>query len=165
MGMYTGVFNVVDKDSQGTENVVPNQPQQQAAVLAAPAAAQGGSCGSGGGGCGCGGGAKRAQAPQGPAVVAEQEGSTQVIKTSYTLNGDIAPNNFTVKAGQPVRMEIEVKESGSGCMSTIMVPSLADDPQPLIQGKNIVFNFTPQKTGSFPITCAMGVPRGAIQVN
>lgn len=155
MGMYTGTFNVVDENSASAGSAV----QQQAA---APSQ-QGGSCGSSGG-CGCGG-AQKAQAPQGPAIAAQQQGSIQVIKTTYSLSNDIQPNNFTVKAGIPVRMEIEAKESGSGCMGSIMVPGLTDQPQILTQGQNIIFNFTPQKTGNFPITCAMGVPRGSIQVN
>lgn len=159
MGMYTGVFNVVD-GSLGAAGI-QNQPQQQQQALAA--APSGGSCGSGG--CGGCGGAKKAQAPQGPAVVVAQQGNTQVIKTTYTLSNDIQPNNFTVKAGIPVKMEIEVKESGSGCMGTIMIPGLVNQPQLLTQGQNITFEFTPQKTGSFPITCAMGIPRGTIQVN
>lgn len=165
MGMYTGAFNVVDENSQGA--IAPstqNQPQQQAVAGAQVAPKQGGSCGSSGG-CGCGGGAKKAQAPQGPAVAAAKQGETQVINTTFTLNNDIQPNNFTVKKGVPVKMVINVKESGSGCMGTIMIPGLINEPKLLTQGEDITFNFTPQKTGSFPITCAMGIPRGQIQVN
>ena len=159
MGMYTGVFNVTDKSSLG----VQNQPQQQA-LAGAQAAPSNGGCGSSGA-CGCGGGAKKAQAPQGPAVAAVKQNDTQVINTTFTQNNDIQPNSFIVKKGVPVKMVISVKENGSGCMGTIMIPGLVNDPKLLTQGEDIAFNFTPQKTGSFPITCAMGILRGQIQVN
>lgn len=89
----------------------------------------------------------------------------QIIKTAYaSSNQDIVPNEFTVKAGVPVRLEVDVKENGYGCMSTIMVPGLYNNPQYLEAGKVIVMEFTPEKKGSFLITCAMGVPRGRITV-
>ncbi|MCL6096655.1 MAG: sulfite exporter TauE/SafE family protein [Patescibacteria group bacterium] len=165
MGMYTGVFNVVDGQGTGASNPSTQQAVQAAQAIVQPAqqAAAGGACGSGG--CGCGGGAGKAQVPQGPAVAAEQQGSVQVLKATYTLNNDIRPNNFTVKAGTPVRMEIDVKESGSGCMASIMIPRLVNQPQLLTAGQNITFNFTPQTPGDYPITCAMGIPRGSIKVN
>ncbi|OGG15357.1 hypothetical protein A3D77_07490 [Candidatus Gottesmanbacteria bacterium RIFCSPHIGHO2_02_FULL_39_11] len=148
MGMYTGVFNVVEKSTD--------------AVAQAPPAKSGVSCGTGG--CGCGGGAK--QAVQQPVVAqeAKREGAVQVIKTTYTADRDISPNEFSVKAGTPVRMEIDVKDNGSGCMGTITIPRLVDDPQYLAKGKTITFNFTPNGKGNYPITCAMGVPRGVIKV-
>lgn len=155
MGMYTGYFNVVEK---GTDTV----SAQQAAVAQAPPTNSGASCG-GGGGCGCGGGRKQATnlAVTGTAT---QEGTLQVIKTTYTQDKDISPNEFTVKAGSPVRMEIDVRDNGSGCMGTITVPRLVDNPQYLAKGKTIVFEFTPSSPGDYPITCAMGVPRGVIKV-
>jgi len=88
----------------------------------------------------------------------------QVLKTSYTYDADIEPNSFVVQAGKPVKLEIDVKENGYGCMSTIVVPGLYEKPEYLQAGKIIVMNFTPQKTGDYPITCAMGVPRGIIKV-
>lgn len=156
MGMYTGVFNVVEK---GTDIVAAKKD----AIAQAPPAKSGTSCGGGGGGCGCGGGNKQTANP----VVsgeATQEGTVQVIKTTYTQDKDISPNEFTVKAGLPVKMEIDVRDNGSGCMGTITVPKLVDDPQYLAKGKTITFNFTPSEKGNYPITCAMGVPRGVIKV-
>jgi plastocyanin domain-containing protein len=97
--------------------------------------------------------------PTSPAADAATD--EQVIKTAYTLAGDIQPNTFTVKAGQPVRFEVDVQENGSGCMSTIMIPGLYNTPQLLSAGEKIVMQFTPN-AGSYQITCAMGVPRGTI---
>lgn len=153
MGMYRGTFNVVGDNGSGSAAAPP---------------AGGGSCGSSGG-CGCGGAAIAQQKLQDsvsssptPAV---QQGDVQIIKTIYTQDNDIQPNRFNVKVGQPVRMEIDVKDNGYGCMGNIMVPGLTQNPQLLIKGKPIVFNFTPTKTGDYLITCAMGVPRGVIKAN
>jgi len=172
MGMYPGQFNVVDGTSGNSANTAVLAKQK-------PIATTTGSCGGGGGGgCGgCGGGftprppvtgktetvtpqvQPDSQANQNP--VAE----TQVIRATYaSRQTDIVPNNFTVLAGKPVRFEIDVKEDGQGCMSTVMVPGLANSPQYLEAGKTMVFEFTPDKTGDYDITCAMGVPRGKITV-
>lgn len=165
MGMFTGVFNVVSNNKTGT-NQTETAVQNQAAVInnadtAPPPSGSGASCG--GGGCGCGGGARQAAKP---AVAGEttQDGAIQVIKTIYTRDRDISPNEFTVKTGKKVRMEIDVKDNGSGCMSTITVPGLVDDPKYLAKGETIVFEFTPVSPRNYPITCAMGVPRGVIKV-
>lgn len=89
----------------------------------------------------------------------------QIIKTAYaSSNEDIRPSDFTVQSGKPVKFEVDVKENGSGCMSTIMVPGLYDTPQFLEAGKVISMEFTPEKKGAYLITCAMGVPRGTINV-
>lgn len=151
MGMYTGQFKVVDNS-----NVAP-----------APAAKNTGSCGGGSGGCGCGGGkvkAANAGAQVSPAPAKDQNG-VQLLKTVYTYDNDISPNEFSVKAGKPVRMEIDVRDQGSGCMGSIYIPQLTTSPEFLDRGKTVVFEFTPEKPGNYPITCAMGVPRGSITVN
>jgi plastocyanin domain-containing protein len=83
---------------------------------------------------------------------------------NYTKARDIAPNSFTVNRGEKVRLEVNPTETGAGCMSSIMVPGLYDKPQPLVKGKKLVMEFTPQKPGAYKITCAMGVPRGVINV-
>ncbi|MDP3900595.1 MAG: sulfite exporter TauE/SafE family protein [bacterium] len=163
MGMYTGVFNVVEA---GAENqAAPDSQSSAAGTLAA------GSCGGGGsGGCGgCGGGKpfvpnSATGSAQNELIPVADDSDAQVIKTAYTYNDDIQPNVFTVSAGKPVTLEIDVKENGSGCMSTIMIPGLYERAQYLQKGKKIVMSFTPQTKGEYPITCAMGVPRGLIKV-
>ena len=170
MGMYTGAFNVVDENS--TVSTVSSKNNNTTA-----ATTTGGSCGgSGGGGCGggvstggggCMGGGKPVTPSAGKvetAPAAASAPSEQVIKTSYTLNNDIQPNTFTVKAGQPVKFVVDVKENGQGCMSTITIPNLTTDIYQLTAGKSIDFAFTPSKKGVYQITCAMGVPRGTITV-
>lgn len=168
MGMYTGVFNVVDEDGKqaASTDTVASQDTPKA---------QGSTCGSGGaggsgGGCGgCGGTAKPVTPSEGKVETAATATNTatqneQLIKVAYTYDDDIQPNTFTVKADQPVRMVVDVKEDGSGCMSTIMIPGLANTPQLLEKGSKLEMAFTPTKKGVYQITCAMGVPRGTLTV-
>lgn len=156
MGMYRGVFNVV---AAGGAALNARSGQNIAALP------QGQGCAAGGGGCGCGGGgAPKKALDSAPTAAVKNSGNEQVITTQYTLNEDIVPNRFTVKKGIPVKFEVDVKENGQGCMSTIMVPGLYNNPQLLTGGQKIVMAFTPDQTGDYDITCAMGVPRGVIAV-
>lgn len=164
MGMYTGVFNVVDEDTKVSTTTTQDEP-------AAPSGTCGsGGSGAGGGGCGgCGGGGKAVEPSAGkvetvPAATEKAAAAEQIIKTSYTAYEDIQPNTFTVKAGQPVRMIIDVKEDGVGCMSSIMIPRLFAKPQLLEAGKTLEMAFTPTEKGSYPITCSMGMARGTLIV-
>ncbi len=164
MGMYRGQFTVVDDNgSAGAANqgIQAPQPKLAAAVPSAPSG--GGSCGGSGGGCGCGGGAKKPVVTD-PGAAPVVKNDVQVITTTYTRDRDISPNTFTVKAGVPVRLDVDVKDTGSGCMSTIMVAG-ATQPVFLEKGKTLSLSFTPTSKGELPITCAMGVPRGKIIVN
>ena len=160
MGMYTGSFTVVDDTGAAApqQTTLANSQTQNSGST-------GGSCSSGG--CGCGGAAKKAAALQNsnePATKAVTQGNVQVIKATYTALGDISPNTFTVKANQPVKFEIASKDNGEGCMGSIAVPNLSKKVEMLTKGETTTFEFTPTSTGTYPITCAMGVPRGQIQV-
>ena len=172
MGMYTGSFNVVDGSAVGSNSNTNTKGNTYAAAPVAnnPAPSAGGSCGGSGGGCGCGGGAKNIKPSAN--VPAQNVPSTdntntqiQLIKATYSVANDIQPNNFTVKANVPVRFEILANDNGAGCMGSVALPGLAQDYYPFQQGQTAVFNFTPTQTGTYKITCAMGVPRGTITVN
>lgn len=179
MGMYNGVFTVVDQ-SADTKTITPE-----------PVPTSNGSCG-GKGGCGCGAKAQQVQAgtPLGtapqvtlaptvtpvatqlttitPLVTEEATVTTapvQVIKATYTERSDVQPNSFTVKANIPVRFEIEAKNDGYGCMGSMTIPGLTRQIEVFTAGQTMVFEFTPTKPGRYSMTCAMGVPRGVIQVN
>ncbi|MDD5463628.1 MAG: sulfite exporter TauE/SafE family protein [Candidatus Moranbacteria bacterium] len=149
MGMYTGTFNVVDENG-----VVPASTASTDTTATAPAS--GGSCGgSGGGGCGgCGGGAQVKKDTTD--TVAKVDGGVQTISATYTANDYLQPNSFKVKAGTKVKLTIDVKDSGRGCGSTIMIPGLYSNATPLQAGTPIVMEFTPEK-GSYDITCGMGM--------
>lgn len=86
-----------------------------------------------------------------------------VFKTVYTSKFDIQPNSFRVKAGQKARLEVDVRDQGFGCMSTIMVPGLYNRAEYLSKGI-LVLDFVAAQRGQYPITCAMGVERGTITV-
>ena len=160
MGMYTGAFNVVDGNTTG---VTAPQAQVAAANPNPAPAGNGGSCGGSSGGCGCGGGAKKAVTTTSGTV--ETQGSVQLIKAVYTQDKDIVPNQFTVKSGQPVKFEIEARDDGVGCMGSVTLPGLSSKVEVFSKGQTTTFEFTPTKAGTFGITCAMGIPRGQIQVN
>ena len=86
------------------------------------------------------------------------------LATIYKLDSDITPSSFTAKVGQKTTLEVDVQEDGQGCMSTIMIPGLDDNPQYLKSGKKLTLSFTPKRAGTYQITCAMGVPRGTVRV-
>lgn len=170
MGMYRGKFVVIDSDSaDANSGSNPSDGYRVVGSITDSTNIRGaGGCGAGGGGCGgCGGGNRAPVAPQ-PGTVqninSDSGTNVQVIKTVYTYERDIQPNSFTVKAGVPVRFEVDAKENGEGCMSTIMIPRLYNQPTYLAAGDKIIMEFTPQTPGRYPITCAMGVPRGEIIV-
>lgn len=141
MGMFTGSFKVVDQNTNTNSTL---------------------SLSANGGGCGCGGEARK------PVAVAPGEtttqGNTQLLKATYTSLDDISPNKFTVKVNQPVRFEIAAQDDGQGCMGSVTIPKLTKQVDIFTKGQTIVFEFTPASTGTYNITCAMGVPRGQIQV-
>jgi len=88
----------------------------------------------------------------------------QIVSVSYSQLTDIVPRSFTFKKGESIRMEIMANDNGTGCMSTVMIPGLFQKPQTLIKGQKLIMEFTPALAGSYQITCAMGVPRGDINV-
>lgn len=112
--------------------------------------------------------ASRIVFPANAAIVsseAKSSGDTQTITTTYKSGVDILPKEFTVKAGQPVKFLVDVKDEGFGCMSTIMIPGLYNQPLFLKKDTQLALEFTPGKKGSYPITCAMGVKRGTLIVD
>ncbi|MFA4930319.1 MAG: sulfite exporter TauE/SafE family protein [Patescibacteria group bacterium] len=189
MGMYTGYFEVVDQNGSKDSNSVSGSVESSslpAGSCGVSAGGTSGGCGgstgtSGGCGGGCGGSSSFSSGDvvEGPTQsdttvngdnsLANDNGvdksEVQVIKTIYTKQKDIVPNSFTVKNNQPVRLEIDVQESGGGCMGSIMIPGLYNLAEYLTKDKDIVMEFTPTKTGKYQITCGMGVLRGTIQVS
>jgi sulfite exporter TauE/SafE/copper chaperone CopZ len=89
----------------------------------------------------------------------------QVIKATYTLNEGMQPKTLSAQAGKKVRLEVDVKENGVGCMSTMLIPGLADQAKYLKGGKTLTFEFTPTKAKNYSITCAMGLPHGTLKVS
>jgi plastocyanin domain-containing protein len=149
MGMYPGEFRVVENETAQTGSAVPDK---KVAVSGSSAAATPSAS------------ADSSKTFETPADSYKDKG-LQIIKTAYASSGeDIQPKEFTVKAGSPVKFLVDVKENGSGCMSTIMIPGLHNTPEYLEAGQVISMEFTPTEKGSYPITCAMGVQRGTLNV-
>jgi len=161
MGMYTGVFNVVDKNGQGAPVGAVEQPVRTSGAGSCGGMV-GGGCGGGaaatggGGGCGgCGGGAQIKK--DATATIAQVAGDTQIINAAYTANNYLQPNSFKVKAGTNVKFTIDVKDDGRGCGYAIMIPVLYNNAVPLEAGQPITMEFTPTAKGSYDITCSMGM--------
>lgn len=95
---------------------------------------------------------------------AKAQGDIQEINSVFTVQDDIQPNTFTVKAGEPVRYTVRSEEDGLGCMSNIKIPGLYEEAQFLLAGQDVIMEFTPQEKGQYPITCDMGMQRGLLIV-
>ena len=84
----------------------------------------------------------------------------QVIKMD--VDWTFKPTRFTVKKGVPVRWEIN-GVNVSGCSNEVVIPSL-NIRKKLDEGLNII-EFTPEKDGTIPFSCGMGMITGSIIVN
>lgn len=76
----------------------------------------------------------------------------------------ISPKTFTAKVGKPTTLEVVAKDDGVGCMSTILIPGLADTPRLIKKGQTYRLSFIAKAPGDYPITCAMGVKFGTITI-
>jgi len=86
----------------------------------------------------------------------------QVIKMKASSFG-YEPNYFKVKAGVPIRWEIE-DVGTSGCTNAIISKGLFPDEIPLTPGQTSVQEFTPTKPGKYKFSCWMGMVSGIIEV-
>ncbi|MBU3978504.1 sulfite exporter TauE/SafE family protein [Patescibacteria group bacterium] len=87
--------------------------------------------------------------------------NAQILKATFTIDNDIQPQQFRVKADEPARLEIDAIDDGAGCMGSVMIPGLTNSAQFFTKGETTVLSFTAKK-GKYYLTCAMGVPRGEI---
>ncbi len=84
----------------------------------------------------------------------------QVIQMA--VGSTYVPNRLTVRAGVPVRWEID--GSGAvGCAASLQSPALGIRARALSRGVNIV-EFTPAKKGDYTFSCSMGMVRGTMHV-
>ena len=83
----------------------------------------------------------------------------QVIRMRLGVNPAYKPSDtYTVKAGMPVRMEIE--GIGTGCRGVLTIPK-ARVSVPLNKSLNVLV-FTPKKAGGYVFSCSMGMFPGLI---
>ncbi len=85
----------------------------------------------------------------------------QLIKMKASSSG-YAPNYFKVRAGIPVRWEIE-DVGTSGCTNAIISRSLFSGQIDLTPGKTSIKEFTPAKPGKYKFSCWMGMISGTIE--
>ncbi len=91
---------------------------------------------------------------------AVQNGDVQVVQLSYKdLN--YYPSTIYLKAGVPARIEVDT-EKVTGCMRTIVIPSL--NIKKTVSASDNVIEFTPTKEGTIPFSCIMGMGRGTFIV-
>mgnify|MGYP001578607829 CR=1 FL=1 len=91
----------------------------------------------------------------------EFDGTRQIVRTKFTDTG-YSPLTFTVRAGVPVRWEIDGNGFAGGCRSTFQVPKYRVSTL-IAAGTNIV-EFTPTASGTVPFSCGMGMYRGSFTV-
>ena len=94
------------------------------------------------------------------AVMAENTGEMQYVRTEVDYGSYEA---FVVRKGVPVEWTIVVPEGKlNGCNGEIVVPDM-DLTVKLREGENVV-SFTPDKTGTIPYSCWMGMIKSSISV-
>jgi sulfite exporter TauE/SafE/copper chaperone CopZ len=85
----------------------------------------------------------------------QMEEGVQVAKMD--VDWTFEPNEFVVQKGVPVRWEIN-GINVSGCSNEIVIPSM-NISKKIEQGLNVV-EFTPEKSGTLPFSCWMGMIGG-----
>lgn len=151
MGMYRGSFTVVEAENTPTPSKQKTTGQSPKAVEKTSAQAEDTT-------------PTDTPIPTPTPTIEVAQDNVQVISATYSIDNDIQPNQFKVKVNQPVRFEIAALDNGAGCMGSVVVIGLTDQPKGFRKGEKTIFEFTPKNTGKFTIACAMGVPRGEIVV-
>ena len=81
--------------------------------------------------------------------------------TLKSINGQYDPAVITVKQGTTVRIEGDPKTL-SGCMEVVNIQGYGISKQ--ITSADNVIEFTADKTGTFPMSCDMGIGNGKLVV-
>jgi plastocyanin domain-containing protein len=76
------------------------------------------------------------------------------------VDGGYSPAVVRVKAGRPVRLVFDRKDSGS-CSDEVVFPEFGVR-RFLPTGKKTVVEVTPPKAGRYDFTCGMSMLRGAL---
>jgi plastocyanin domain-containing protein len=98
-----------------------------------------------------------------PVVVATRAGVTNDSspqEQTITVDGGYSPAVVRVKAGRPVRLVFDRKDSGS-CSEEVVFPDF-HVRQFLPTGKKTVVEVTPPRAGRYEFTCGMSMLRGAL---
>jgi plastocyanin domain-containing protein len=92
------------------------------------------------------------------AIKASSPGETQ--EQTIIVDGGYSPAAIRVKAGQPVRLIFDRRDTG-GCSEEVVFPDFGIR-QFLPHGKKTVIEVTPPKAGRYEFTCGMSMLRGSL---
>ena len=87
-------------------------------------------------------------------------GNDSVREQTITVDGGYSPAVVKVKAGEPVRLVFDRRDTGS-CSEEIVFPDFGIR-RFLPAGKETVIDVTPPKAGRYEFTCGMSMLRGAL---
>ncbi len=93
----------------------------------------------------------------------EKVGESGGVQEAFiTVKGGYTPDVIIVKAGKPLRLIFERKES-SPCSERVIFKDF-DVSKLLPEGEKVIVEFTPEKAGEFEFACQMGMFRGRLIV-
>jgi len=94
--------------------------------------------------------------------VAAQSGIGGSQEIEVIVQGGYSPSRLVVRRGVPVRLKFRRLESAS-CSERVLFPDFAVAKK-LPQNEVTTIEFTPDRTGTFPFSCAMGMYQGTLVV-
>jgi len=86
--------------------------------------------------------------------------ATMAAPVTITVDGGYSPQQVRVKAGAPVRLVFDRRDSGS-CSDEVVFPDFGIRKF-LPTGQRTTIELTPPKAGRYEFTCGMSMLRGAI---
>ena len=86
-----------------------------------------------------------------------------VQEVTITVAGGYEPSQIQLKKGVPVRLRF-VRKDTAGCSEELVIPDFGVRKTLLALSETVV-ELTPDKTGTFPFTCGMGMLKGQLVVN
>lgn len=92
-----------------------------------------------------------------PASAGDAAGVPQL---TVTVDGGYSPNTVRVKAGQPVRLVFDRKDTSS-CSEEVVFPDFGVRKY-LPTGQQTVIEVTPPKAGKYEFMCGMSMLRGSL---
>jgi cupredoxin-like protein len=104
--------------------------------------------------------AQAAEPPKTPPAPAKAEAVQEV---TITVAGGYEPSQIQLKKGVPVRLRFNRKDT-TACSEELVIPDFGVRKTLLALSETVV-EFTPDKTGTFPFTCGMGMLKGQLVVN
>lgn len=90
------------------------------------------------------------------------EDGVQIVDITVFPNG-YEPNYVRVKAGVPVRMNLNMPPGSYGCTSVFVIPQMGIRKR-LTPGNSDAVAFTPSQPGKITWTCSMGMYSGVMEV-